>query len=158
MEGREGILGSGNGRSKCWEKRKLKACLGQSGGPRWVEVEALGGGKRIDLTGLRSDIILRTLGKMAGAGVGLIWSLMLEKMPLSASQPRHRPPTFRSVGAQVRKQLSGPMGWELCRLLAMSWETTLLICKASLGALSVCCELECGGHVIQDGDTVGDEA
>lgn len=138
MEGREGILDGGNGRSKCWEKRKLKACLGQSGGPRWVEVEALGEGKRIDLAGLRSGIILRTLGKMAGAEVGLIWSLMLEKMPLSASQPGRRQPAFRSAGAQVRKQLSGPVGWALCRLLAMGWETTLLICKASLGALSVC--------------------
>lgn len=99
---------------------------------------------------------------MAGTEVGLIWSLMLEKMPLSASQPGRRPPAFWSAGAQVRKQLSGLVGWVLCRLLTMGWEATLLICKASLRALSVClsvcCGLECGGHVSQDGDTVGDEA
>lgn len=70
--------------------------------------------------------------------MGLIWSLMLEKMPLSASQPGRRPPAFWSAGAQVRKQLSGLVGWVLCRLLTMGWEATLLICKASLGALSVC--------------------
>lgn len=35
---------------------------------------------------------------------------MVEKMPLSAPQPGRRPPAFRSPGAQVRKQLSGPVG------------------------------------------------
>lgn len=65
IEGREGVPGSGNGRSKWWERRKLKAGLGQSGGPRWVGLEALGEGQRIDLPVLRSpNVILRTLGKM----------------------------------------------------------------------------------------------
>lgn len=127
------------------ERRKLKAGLGQSGELRWVGVETLGEGLRIDLTGLRSpNVILRTPGRMAGEEMSPIWDLMLEKMPLSASQPGRRPPTFRSPGAQVRKQLSGPMGWALCRLFAVSWETTLLICKASLKALSVCL-LQAGG-------------
>lgn len=103
-----------------------------------MEVEALGEGKRTYLAGLRSNMILRTLGKMAGVEVVLIWSLMLEKMPLSASQLGRRPPAFRSAGAQVRKQLSGPVGWALFRLLATGWETTLLICKASSGALPAC--------------------
>lgn len=93
------------------ERRKLKTGLGQSGGLRWVGVEALGEGQRIDLTALRSpNVILRTLGRMAGEEMSPIWGLMLGKMPLSASQPGRRPPTFRSSGAQVRKQLSGPWG------------------------------------------------
>lgn len=48
-------------------------------------------------------------GEVAGEGVGPVWGLMLEKMSFSASQAGRRPPAFRSPGAQVRKQLSGPV-------------------------------------------------
>lgn len=51
--------------------------------------------------------------------MGPIWGLMLENMSFSASQAGRRPPAFRSQGAQVRKQLSGPVGrvllWASCR-------------------------------------------
>lgn len=83
--------------------------------------------------------------------MGPICGLMLQKMPLSASQPGRRPPTFRSPGAQVRKQLSGPVGWALRRLLAVSWKTTLLTCKASLRALSVCLLWAGGWQVCRSG-------
>ncbi|XP_023393266.1 LOW QUALITY PROTEIN: myosin regulatory light chain 10 [Pteropus vampyrus] len=46
----------------------------------------------------------KNTGEMAGAEVGLIWSLMLEKMPLSASQPGRRQPAFRSAGAQAPRR------------------------------------------------------
>lgn len=74
---------------------------------------------------------------------------MVEKMPLSAPQPGRRPPAFRSPGAQVRKQLSGPLGGLGNPPAYLRGFLRSLVCLSR--ALRE-------GSVTQDGDTGGGEA
>lgn len=77
-------------------------------------------------------------GEAAGEEGGPIWGLMLEKMPslLHRLGADHQPSGAR--GPRSGSSCLARWGGCSCGLLAVGWETTLLICKASLGALPAC--------------------